>query len=136
DEFRALEAGFQQHLLSRFVLVANYFNNLFHDQIEFVPVSQNSFVGTYVNLQKSLAHGAEVELQTRVTKRLSWNSSYTYTSTQILLAPAGSFPPNAQGDPPPPPPPPLRHLIAYLPGRALGWNSRRQLCWPTPRHRL
>jgi outer membrane cobalamin receptor len=96
---RALEAGFQQHLLSRFVLVANYFNNLFHDQIEFVPVSQNSFVGTYVNLQKSLAHGAEVELQTRVTKRLSWNSSYTYTSTQILLAPAGSFPPNAQGDP-------------------------------------
>ena len=96
---RALEAGFQQHLLSRFVLVANYFNNLFHDQIEFVPVSQNSFVGTYVNLQKSLAHGAEVELQTRVTKRLSWNSSYTYTSTQILLALAGSFPPNAQGDP-------------------------------------
>jgi vitamin B12 transporter len=30
---------------------------------------------------------------------LSWNTSYTYTSTQILLAPAGSFPPNAQGDP-------------------------------------
>ena len=96
---RALEAGFQQNLLSRLVLVANYFNNLFHDQIEFVTVNPNTFQGEYVNLEKSLAHGAEVELQSRLTQRLSWNTSYTYTSTQILLAPAGSFPPNAQGDP-------------------------------------
>jgi vitamin B12 transporter len=56
-------------------------------------------VGEYVNLEKSLAHGAEVELQSRLTQRLSWNTSYTYTSTQILLAPPGSFPPDAQGDP-------------------------------------
>jgi vitamin B12 transporter len=96
---RALEAGFQQNLLSRFVLVANYFNNLFHDQIEFVTVNPTTFLGQYVNLQKSLAHGAEAELQSRLTQRLSWNTSYTYTSTQILLAPAGSFPPDAQGDP-------------------------------------
>ena len=96
---RALEAGFQQNLLSRFVLVANYYNNLFHDQIEFVTVDPTTFVGEYVNLEKSLAHGAEVELQSRLTQRLSWNTSYTYTSTQILLAPAGSFPPDAQGDP-------------------------------------
>jgi len=96
---RAFEAGFQQNLLNRFVLVANYFNNLFHDQIEFVTVNPTTFVGQYVNLQKSLAHGAEVELQSRLTKHLSWNTSYTYTSTQILLAPAGSFPPDAQGDP-------------------------------------
>jgi vitamin B12 transporter len=96
---RALEAGFQQNLLSRFVFVANYFNNLFHDQIEFVTVNPTTFVGEYINLEKSLAHGAEVELQSRLTQRLSWNTSYTYTSTQILLAPAGSFPPDAQGDP-------------------------------------
>jgi len=96
---RALEAGFQQNLLSRLVFVANYFNNLFHDQIEFVTVNPTTFQGQYVNLQKSLAHGAEVELQSRLTQRFSWNNSYTYTSTQILLAPAGSFPPNAQGNP-------------------------------------
>jgi vitamin B12 transporter len=96
---RALEAGFQQNLLSRFVFVANYFNNLFHDQIEFVTVNPTTFVGEYINLEKSLAHGAEVELQSRLTQRLSWNTSYTYTSTQILLAPAGSFAPDAQGDP-------------------------------------
>lgn len=96
---RALEAGFQQNLLTRFVFVANYFNNLFHDQIEFVTVNPTTFVGEYINLEKSLAHGAEVELQSRLTQRLSWNTSYTYTSTQILVAPAGSFAPDAQGDP-------------------------------------
>jgi outer membrane cobalamin receptor len=96
---RAFEAGFQQNLLNRFVFVANYFNNLFHDQIEFITVNPNTFVGEYINLQKSLAHGAEVELQSRLTQRLSWNTSYTYTSTQILLAPAGTPPPDAQGDP-------------------------------------
>jgi outer membrane cobalamin receptor len=95
----ALEAGFRQNLLTRFVLVANYYHNLFHDQIAFVTVNPMTFQGTYVNLQKSLAHGAEVEMQSRLTQRLSWNTSYTYTSTQILLAPTGSFPPNAQGDP-------------------------------------
>ncbi len=96
---RALEAGFQQNLLSRFVLVANYFNNLFHDQIEFETINPTTFQGQYENLEKSLAHGAEVGLQSRITQRLSWNASYTYTSTQILQAPAGSFPPYAQGDP-------------------------------------
>ncbi len=96
---RAFEAGFQQKFMTRFVFAANYYNNLFHDQIEFVTVNPTTFVGQYVNLQKSLAHGTEVELQSRLTQRLSWNTSYTYTSTEILLAPAGSAPPFAQGDP-------------------------------------
>ncbi len=96
---RAFEAGFQQNLLTRFIFVANYFNNLFHDQIEFITVNPNTFVGEYVNLEKSFAQGAEAELQSRLTQRLSWNTSYTYTSTEILLAPPGSSPPYAQGDP-------------------------------------
>jgi len=79
--------------------VANYFNNLFHDQIEFETINPTTFQGQYENLEKSLAHGAELGLQSRITQRLSWNASYTYTSTQILQAPAGSFPPYAQGDP-------------------------------------
>ena len=96
---RAFEAGFQQKFFTGIVFAANYYNNLFHDQIEFVTVNPTTFVGQYVNLQKSLAHGAEVELESRLTQRLSWNTSYTYTSTQILLAPAGTAPPFAQGDP-------------------------------------
>jgi vitamin B12 transporter len=96
---RALEAGFQQNFLNRFVLIGNYYNNLFHDQIAFITVNPNTFVGQYQNLQKSLAHGAEVELQARITQQLSWNAAYTYTSTQILTAPPDSSPPNAAGDP-------------------------------------
>lgn len=96
---RALEAGFQQNLLKRFALIANYYNNLFHDQIAFITVNPNTFQGEYENLAKSLAHGAEVELQSRLTQRLSWNAAYTYTSTQILVAAPGSSPPNAPGDP-------------------------------------
>jgi vitamin B12 transporter len=94
---RALEAGFQQNLWKRFALVANYYNNLFHDQIEFITVDQKSFVGKDENLGKSLAHGAEVELQSRLTSHLSWNAAYTYSSTQILSSPSTSFP-SAQGD--------------------------------------
>ncbi|HET9409106.1 MAG TPA: TonB-dependent receptor [Candidatus Sulfotelmatobacter sp.] len=95
---RAWDAGFQQNMLSRFVLVANYYDNLFHDEIEFITLP-NSFTGKYENLGKSIAHGAEVEFQTRLTQRLSWNSAYTYTSTQILVASPGAFHPNAPGDP-------------------------------------
>lgn len=95
---RALEAGFQQNILTRFVFVANYYNNLFHDQILFITTNFNTFQGMYENVGKSLAHGAEAELQSRLTRRLSWNSSYTYTSTQILVAPQGEYP-TAPGDP-------------------------------------
>src|SRR5580692_12653184 len=112
---RALEAGFQQNLLKRFVLVANYFNNLFHDQIEFVTVNPTTFVGEYVNLEKSLAHGAEVELQSRLTQRLS-----SRCSGRPASAPAQA----------------LGYYDAHLPRPALGSESQRQLRGPTPGLRL
>jgi vitamin B12 transporter len=97
---RAFETGFQQNFFTgKVVLNTTYFNNLFHDQIEFITVNPMTFVGQYINLEKSLAHGAEVELQGRLNSKLSWNSSYTYTSTEILEAPPGTAPPFADGDP-------------------------------------
>jgi len=97
---RAFETGFQQNFFaSKVVLNATYFNNLFHDQIEFITLNPTTFLGQYINLQESLAHGAEVELQSRLSSKLSWNTSYTYTSTQILEAPPGTAPPFATGDP-------------------------------------
>jgi vitamin B12 transporter len=97
---RAFETGFQQNFFAgKVVLNATYFNNLFHDQIEFITVNPMTFVGQYINLEKSLAHGAEVELQARLNSKLSWNTSYTYTSTQILEAPPGTSAPFAAGDP-------------------------------------
>jgi vitamin B12 transporter len=86
ERTRAFEAGFQQSLLAgRWAVDATYFNNLFHDQIEYA--TNQAGLGQFFNVQQSLAHGAEVQLQGRIWKRLSLNTAYTYTSTQILQAP-------------------------------------------------
>jgi outer membrane receptor protein involved in Fe transport len=88
ERTRAFEAGIQQNFRgSRYALTATYFNNLFHDQIEFGTADPVTFLGQYFNVNRSFAQGAEVELQANLHSRLSLNTSYTYTSTQILEAP-------------------------------------------------
>ncbi|HET7749194.1 MAG TPA: TonB-dependent receptor, partial [Terriglobales bacterium] len=87
EQNRAFDGGLEQRLRGgRFVLAATYFHNIFRRQIEFAtnPVT---FVGQYVNVNKSLAHGVETEFHARLGSHLSLDSSYTYTSTQILAAP-------------------------------------------------
>jgi vitamin B12 transporter len=86
---RSFETGFQQNLFeNRFVLSGTYFNNQFHNQIEFANGSTPPlFLGQFENINKSLAHGAEIEFQGRISSKLSLNTAYTYTSTQILDAP-------------------------------------------------
>jgi vitamin B12 transporter len=86
ERTRAFEAGFQQNLLAgRWALNATYFNNLFHDQIEYG--TNQSGLGQFFNVQQSLAHGAEVELQGRIGTKLTLNTAYAYTSTEYLEAP-------------------------------------------------
>ena len=91
EENRALEAGVEQRLLGgRFSFSAIYFNNQFHNQIEFESMfdaTRQIFVGEYVNVNRSMAHGAEVEFKGRLRKHLQLDSAYNYTSTQILEAP-------------------------------------------------
>jgi vitamin B12 transporter len=94
ERTRAFEAGFQQKFLAgRWVFDATYFNNLFHDQIEYgtntVEYQGNppGTLGQFFNVQESLAHGAEIQLQGRIEKRLSLTTAYTYTSTQYLQSP-------------------------------------------------
>ena len=88
ERSRSLQAGIQQSLFSRrTVFTADYFNNLFHDQIAY-PFDPTTFLGRYVNINESLAHGAEVQIQSRIRSRFSASAAYTYTSTQILKAPA------------------------------------------------
>jgi len=87
ERTRAFEAGFEQSLLGgRYLLTATYFNNLFYDRIDYLT-DLSTFIGQYNNFDKSFAQGAEVGFQGRLTSRLSLNSGYTYTSTQILSAP-------------------------------------------------
>jgi len=83
-----LEAGFEQSFLGgKYALSAIYFNNHFRNQIDFQTLDFTTFAGQYVNINRSLAHGVELELKGRVTSRLSLNGGYTYDSTQILEAP-------------------------------------------------
>ena len=88
ERSRSFEAGIQQQLFSGKASVqANYFNNLFRDQIAY-PFDPATFIGQYVNINKSLAHGAELQFDARLRSHLSLTTGYTYTSTQILQAPA------------------------------------------------
>ncbi len=88
EENRAFEAGFEQSFLGgKYLLSAIYFNNHFRNQIDFQTIDFNTFAGQYVNINRSMAHGTELELKARLTSRLSLNGGYTYDSTQILEAP-------------------------------------------------
>jgi vitamin B12 transporter len=96
ERTRAFEAGFEQKVFAgRWALNATYFNNLFHDQIEATP--NHSGVYQFFNLNQSFAQGAEVELQGRISSKLSLTTAYTYTSTQILESPQAF--PYAPGNP-------------------------------------
>src|SRR5581483_2133798 len=87
EENRAFDAGVEQKLAGgKYVLSATYFHNSFRNQIEF-NFDLLTFVGQYLNVNRSLSHGTEVEFHAQLLHRLSLDSGYTYTSTQILSAP-------------------------------------------------
>jgi vitamin B12 transporter len=89
ERVRAFETGFLQDFFNgKYVLNATYFNNLFHDQINYETVNPTTFQGEYFNVNQAFAQGAEVELQAKLRSQLLLNAAYTYTSTQILDDPA------------------------------------------------
>ncbi|HUQ49929.1 MAG TPA: TonB-dependent receptor [Terriglobales bacterium] len=88
---RSLEGGIIQNLGDRTTVTATYFNNRFSDQVAF-SFDPLTFSSQYVNLNKALAHGAEVEFHTRPTQRFAFDASYVHTSTQILFSPLATDP--------------------------------------------
>ncbi len=94
ERTRAFEAGVQQNLLNgRWVVNTTFFRNLFHDQIEAAP-NQQEYQGNppgtlfqFFNVQKSVAEGAEFQLQGKIRSRLLLNAGYTNLSTRYLQAP-------------------------------------------------
>ena len=89
EHVRAFEAEFQQGFFQgKYELTATYFNNLFHHQINYVTVDPVTFVGEYVNVNRAIAHGAEVTLRAKISSRLLLDTSYTYISSQYLDNPA------------------------------------------------
>jgi vitamin B12 transporter len=90
ERVRAFEAGFQQGFLgNKYELIGTYFNNLFHDQINYVSTNNPpDFPGMYVNVNQAFAQGAEIGLQAKLRPRLLLNTAYTYTSSDYLDNPA------------------------------------------------
>jgi len=100
EENRAFETGFQQSLFrGKYALTATYYNNQFRNQIDFAILDPATFTGQYENIDKSMAHGAELQLHGRPLSRLSFDMAYNYTSTQILEQPFFYDPLHAPGQP-------------------------------------
>jgi outer membrane cobalamin receptor len=100
EENRSLEAGFQQEFFNRkYSVSGNFFENDFRRQIAFTCCDVATGLGQFVNLNSSLARGAEFEAHARLNSRLSLTSAYTNLSTRILTAPQGFGFPNRPGDP-------------------------------------
>jgi outer membrane cobalamin receptor len=100
EQNNAFEAGLSQGFLAgKYSLDAVYFDNRFRNQITFDVTNPATFQGEYINLNKSLAHGAEVTLQARPTARLQVRGAYVYDSTQILSAPLATSSYNQAGSP-------------------------------------
>jgi vitamin B12 transporter len=90
ERVRAFEAGFQQDFFrNKYELSGTYFNNLFHDQINYVTTNNPpNYPGEYVNVNQAFAQGAEVALRGTLRPRLLLNTAYTYTSSEYLDNPA------------------------------------------------
>lgn len=87
EENRAVEAGMEQSFLGKkYSVSALYFHNSFRDQID-LKTDPVTFVGTFININRSVAQGAEVEFEARVSNRLRATTSYFYTSSEVLEAP-------------------------------------------------
>jgi len=100
ERSRSFEAGFQQDFFhNKYELSGTYFNNLFHDQINYVTVDPVNFIGEYVNVNQAFAHGAEFVLRAKLRPRLLLNAAYTYTSSQYLDNPAPFDPTYNPGQP-------------------------------------
>ena len=98
EETRAFEAGFQQNFRANYALSAVYFNDLFTNKIDF-NFDPCGCEGQYVNVNEAIAHGAEVQFSARPFTHVSVDTSYTYTSTQILKEPFAFDPILSPGQP-------------------------------------
>ena len=99
EEAESLEAGVQQSFAAgKYAVSATYFHNLFRNKIDFA-LDPCFCQGQYVNVNRELAHGAELEFHARLTSRLAATAGYTYLASQILEAPFAFDPLLAAGRP-------------------------------------
>lgn len=99
ERTQTLETAVVQNFLGdRYSISAGYYHNIFRDQIT-STFDPTTFVSQFVNLNRSLAHGAELEFHGRPAARFSVDGSYVYTSSQILQSPLAIDPLLVAGQP-------------------------------------
>jgi vitamin B12 transporter len=88
EENDSWEAGVHQAFAGGWSLSGTYFHNSFRNLIDFKSLP--NFEAIFVNLNKSLAHGAEFEIEGHI-RRVRARGGYFYTSTQVVEAPLNPF---------------------------------------------
>ena len=85
ERTRTLDYGVEQRFWEgRGRLELDGFDNLFRDQIAFETTNYQTFSGTYFNLGRAVAKGAEVDLEIAPLKGLRTIGSYTYLDSEII----------------------------------------------------
>jgi outer membrane cobalamin receptor len=88
EENRSIEGGLIQSFAGgKYSFVANYFHNVFKNQIAFQTIDPVTFQGEFFNVSRSRAHGVELEFHGRPRAGWSLDGGYFYTHSKILEAP-------------------------------------------------
>ena len=84
EENRSLEAGVQQEFANgKYSAALTFFENDFRRQITFCCFDPSTGKGQFVNLNRSVARGAEFVAHARLRPGLSLDGSYTNLSTRV-----------------------------------------------------
>jgi len=87
ERARTLDYGVEQRFWEgRARLDLDGFDNLFRDQIAFETTNYQTFSGTYFNIGRAMAKGAEVTLELAPLKGLRAIGSYTYLDSEVLTS--------------------------------------------------
>lgn len=98
EENRSFETGFEQSLFDgKYSATGTYFHNRFRNLVTLDAISP--LESQYINLNRTLAHGAEVGFHARWKNSIRLDAAYTYDSTQILAAPLAFDPILSTGRP-------------------------------------
>ena len=98
ENVHSYETGVEQQFAGgKYSATATYFNNQFHNLVTLQSLSPIS--SQYTNLNRTMAHGAELGLHARWRNSIRVDGSYTYDSTQILDAPLAFDPTALPGRP-------------------------------------
>jgi len=89
EENQSLEGGVIQSFFGgKYSFAANYFHNVFKNQIAFETVDPVTFLGKFFNVSRSRAHGVELEFHGRPHAGWTIDGGYFYTHAKVLQAPS------------------------------------------------